>query len=296
MKKWIRLLATAFVISSSLAFAKEAKLTQTDSERQPAQANVFYEDRWRGWYSYERLPEPEEAKPEPAEAPKKSLDLTYQQMWEMPVDQFKEYIKQVIKTTIENPTLENAAKYLAVVDISRRKSAQFAGVVSMAGRMNPQYAVYDAAPTTIPGMRQVNSQRHDEIEELLQSAREEFALIVFEQQGCGFCAQQRQILDYFIAQYGWPVRFYDINEHPKAVQVFGIERTPSIILVYQKTGAHIPISWGIIGKQDLQRQIYRSVRYMRGETEPGQWAMYEFQRGSGADPLKFVNSDQEQKR
>jgi len=112
---------------------------------------------------------------------------------------------------------------------------------------------------------------------------------MFTQEGCGFCDAQKSILNFFTASYDWTVRIVDIDRHPNLSSRFGIEQTPSIIVVHKHSEDYLPISVGVISLRELTARIYRSIKFLRGEMSPEQWFMYDFEKDSGGDPLKYIS-------
>ncbi len=256
----------------------------------PAHSNdEFYRGKKRGWYWYEVFSEKED-KPED-EAPQKSMipEYSYDQLWNMHPDNFQEHLNQVTKFAVQFPTGKNVTTYLKVQDVARRKSVAFASVVNFVGQKNPQYSTEDVYPTTSPGRVALTGMQSREYNGVILQAKNDFGLIMFSREDCGFCDAQQSILAFFENQYHWPVRSVDIAENPNFAAQFGIEQTPSIILVNKESQDYLPISSGVISMSNLKKRLYRSIRYMQGKISPEQWALYEFEKQSGHDPLKFVS-------
>jgi conjugal transfer pilus assembly protein TraF len=247
-----------------------------------------YEDYKNGWYWYEVIPEKED-QPED-ETPKKSSipEYSYDQLWKMHPDAFQDHSNQVTKIAVQFPTEKNVTEYLKVQDVARRKSVAFAAVVDLIGQKNPQFSTEDVYPLTAPGRVALTSMQSREYDDVIFQAKDEFGLIMFSQIGCEFCDAQKSILTFFENQYRWPVRLVDILDNPNFAAQFGIEQTPSIILVQKNSQDYLPVSSGVISMSNLKKRLYRSIRYMQGKISPEQWALYEFEKQSGHDPLKFV--------
>ena len=251
-------------------------------------AEGSYEDYKKGWYWYEVIPD-EKEQPED-ETQKEALipEYSYAQLWKMHPDAFQQYLNQVTKFAVQFPTEKNVTQYLKVQDVARRKSVAFAAVVDFIGQKNPQYSTEDVYPTTAPGRVALTAMQSREYDDVILQAGDEFGLIMFTQNGCDFCDAQKSILTFFENQYHWPVRLVNILDNPNFAAQFGIEQTPSIILVHKNSKDFLPVSSGVISMSNLKKRLYRSIRYMQGKISPEQWAVYEFEKQSGHDPLKFV--------
>ena len=57
---------------------------------------------------------------------------------------------------------------------------------------------------------------------------------------------------------------------------------PSLILIYRESRDYIPISAGVIALSDIEEKIYRGMKLLKGEKEPENWSLYDFQKGTSA--------------
>jgi len=264
----------------------------------PNNDKIFYDDRQRGWYWYEAGKEGKETKTSTSTdyspiqpSSKGPFKYSYNEMWVMYPDDFKAYSSKVTKQAVQFPTEENITHYLEVMDVTRRKSAAFTAAVNYVAQKNALYTREDTHPITAPGLKVMKDIRYHEVDSLIRNSRKEFALIMFTQPGCGFCNAQTDILSFFEETFGWPLRMVNIKENPAAGARFGVEQTPSIILVHKETKDYLRISSGVISLSKLKLRLYRSIRMMKNEILPEQWGTYDFEKGTGGDPLKFVDID-----
>jgi conjugal transfer pilus assembly protein TraF len=295
----IFLVLCIFILSID-GFARESQMGEGTASKglNPKNDNVFYDDRQKGWYWYEAGKEGKETKTStpteysatqpPSKAPSKN---SYNEMWVMHPDDFKVYSARVTKRAVQFPTEENIKHFLEVMDVTRRKSAAFTAAVNYVAQKNALYTREDTHPITAPGLKVMKDIRYHEIDSLIRNSRKEFALIMFTQPGCGFCNAQIDILSFFEETFGWPLRMVNIKENPAAGARFGVEQTPSIILVHKETKDYLRISSGVISLSKLKLRLYRSIRMMKKEILPEQWGTYDFEKGTGGDPLKFVDID-----
>lgn len=249
----------------------------------------FYEDRKRGWYWYEPEPAQEtEILPEPAPLEEKvSLNqLTYQELWDLHPDQFKAYAEEITKIAVGTPSEDNVLQYLLVQDVTRRKALAFASVVGMVGQKYPRFGTEGVYPTTLPGQKALTTLRYREVDQLIRGLGGEFALIMFTQPGCGFCDAQNGVLNFFEDNYNWPVRRVDIAADPLFAARFGVEQTPSVILVNKFSKDYMPISSGVVSLSEFKKRIFRAVRLMKQTTRPEQWGNYDFELKTPGDPLE----------
>ena len=244
------------------------------------------------WYDDQAVEPPKEIKNENIETPAQitpiepeiKTPLTYNQLWVMHPDNFAKELDSRQKLAIQFPNVENVYSYLEVQDVAKRKSVAFAGVMGYVSQLNPQFSGEDSYPLNVPGQNIYRSEKKSEEDDYLNNVKDEFALLVFNSEGCKYCEAQEPILDMFYASHGWNLKKIDINKYSELATKYSITQTPSIILISRYTGKGIPLTSGIITLPELKERIFRSVRMLKGEIEPEQW--YNNKRSS--DPLKFI--------
>lgn len=264
-----------------------ARFTEMN-DAQENDAKVFYDREKEGWYWYVVLPDAPEEDKDPRRKPVPVY--TYDRLWAMHPDDFKQHFDQVLKQAVQFPTENNMAHFLQVMDTARRKASAVASVAGLVSQKHPQFSTEDVYPITAPGRAALTGMQIREYEETIYNARSEFALIMFTRASCAFCEAQQSILRFFEQQYNWPVRMVDADAAPALAGQFGIEQAPSLILVHKGSQDYLPVSSGVISLSKLKKRLYRSIRYMQGKTTPEQWDLYEYERNSGHDPLKFVGT------
>lgn len=248
----------------------------------------FYSGRKGGFYWYMDDPPPEEEEyfemPEPDR-------FVYEDLWRMHPDKMAEVLETRKIIAIQSPTEENALRYIEAQDVAKRKSMAFAGAMGAASQMNPRFSNVSTTTMIAPAKRAYYQAKDAEIEGVLGSAAEDFALVVFEAASCHYCEAQRPILERFKISHGWTVRYVDIDEYRPMAERYGIDMTPSVLMLARESSAAVPISKGVVSMADLRKRLMRAIRYARGETEPAQW----FNEEGVPDPLKFVEKGRVQR-
>jgi conjugal transfer pilus assembly protein TraF len=255
----------------------------------------FYHERKGGFYWYEDDPASEsdpEAEQQLYEMPPPDT-YSYQDLWKMHPEKRAEIMETRKLILIQEPTIENALRFLESQDIAQRKATAVAGVTAAASQMNPKFKGLHLTTMTPPAKRVYHQAKSENIDSILDSGAEEFALVVFETAGCQYCDIQRPVIDRFEATHGWIVKHVDIDEYRQLADRYGIEITPSVLMLVRDSNNAVPISTGVVTMPDLRERIMRAIRYVRGEIEPPQW----FNNGNGSDngkdPLKFVSQGNE---
>jgi conjugal transfer pilus assembly protein TraF len=231
------------------------------------------------WYDDQTVKPPKEITNEYIDIPPQNMQteteiqtkLTYNQLWVMHPDTFAKELDSRQKLAIQFPNVENVYSYLEVQDVAKRKSVAFAGVMGYVSQLNPQFNGEDSYPLNVPGQNIYRSEKKSEEDDYLNNVKEEFALLVFNSEGCKYCEAQDPILDMFYASHGWNIKKIDINKYSEIASKYSITQTPSIILISRDTGKGFPLTSGLITLPELKERIFRSVRMLKGEIEPEQW-------------------------
>ncbi len=248
---------------------------------------AYYGDAKRGWWWYEKIPLEKRDRDEKVEDGKKRSprlsDYTMEELWNMYPDDFQAVLMAFQKKAVQVPSENNVREYYVVQDIARRKSLAFANVSAAVMQKYPDLSVAADYPITAPGRNAEVSQRTDEIESRIRSAREEFALIYFSSAGCPYCAEEGSILSRFVEKYGWEIREIDIEREAAVSSVFGIETTPTLLLIYRGRADHITVSAGVASLAEIEEKLYRGLRLLKNEITPEEYSLYEFQRGGAFD-------------
>jgi len=269
-----------FLFMASIPCAGEPPFTEENGK-------AYYMDAKRGWWWYEKIPLEKKDREEKAEDGKKRSprlsDYTMEELWNMYPDDFQAVLMAFQKKAVQVPSENNVREYYVVQDIARRKSLAFANVSAAVMQKYPDLSVAADYPITAPGRNAEVSQRTDEIESRIRSAREEFALIYFSSAGCPYCAEEGSILSLFVEKYGWEIREIDIEREAAVSSVFGIETTPTLLLIYRGRADHITVSAGVASLAEIEEKLYRGIRLLKNEITPEEYSLYEFQRGGAFD-------------
>ena len=248
---------------------------------------AYYGDAKRGWWWYEKIPlEKKEPEKKTGDGEKRSphlSDYAMEELWNMYPDDFQAVLMAFQKKAVQVPSENNVREYYVVQDIARRKSLAFANASAAVMQKYPDLSVATDYPITAPGRNAAVSQRTEEVESRIRGAREEFALIYFSSAGCPYCAEEGSILGRFVEKYGWDIREIDAEREPAVSSVFGIETTPTLLLVYRGNSDHITVSAGVASLAEIEEKLYRGIRLLKNEITPEEYSLYEFQRGGAFD-------------
>ncbi len=256
-----------------------------------AQAGAgYYTDSGKGWWWYQKEPEKKETKEkEPKKTKVKKVpalsDYSYDEIWNMHPDDFEKFAEGLKRKAVQNPSEENVKDYYEVQEIARKKALAFTNVAQYVWQKYPELTTAKDYPIATPGNLSRVGQIQEEKTRKLRDNREEFALIYFYKNDCGYC-QQQPIIDWFTNATGWQVKRINIEENPGLAGRFGIEITPAMILIQKGNQNSFPVSNGLITAEEIEDKTYRAVRLLKGEITPEDFSLYDFQKGGGFDVKK----------
>jgi conjugal transfer pilus assembly protein TraF len=243
-------------------------------------ADLYRTEARRGWWWYEDPPPKK-----PAEKPEQPTLPAYtpQEMWTMDPDQLREYAEEVKKEAVRLPSEKNVRRHYVVQDVIRRKAVAFANASEVIWQKHPELSVAKDSPLAAPGRKAVTREKVEERERVLEEGKRDFALLYFRSEGCPFCQEQEGILTYFRDRFGWTIKPIDIDQRPALASRFGIQTAPTLLLIQRGSKAYIPVTAGVASASEIESKLYRGIRLLRGEVTPGNFNLYEFQKGGGFD-------------
>jgi len=262
--------------------------------------NNFYLDTKHGWFWYE-TPPPEldepEIKPDPAIKLRiiPSLDnYTIDDLWNLHPDDFQELLNNLQKKAVQAPDEQNIMEYLTMQDIARRKALAYTNATMyVTQKYGDLFNVNQVYPAAGPGVTARVQMQQQEIVQTINQAAANHALLFFVSPGCGFCEQQAQILAYFIDKYGWQIKTVDTSRDLNAATRFNITTSPTLLLIKKGQDDYMTVAGGVITLTELERKLYRAIRYLQGDTKGDNFLMYQFQKGSAFDPTSILDKGEQ---
>ncbi|MBU1413940.1 conjugal transfer protein TraF [Myxococcota bacterium] len=259
--------------------------------------NTFYQDTKHGWFWYEDPPPniqetntPEEQATEPLRTIPSLAAYSIEDLWNMHPDDFQGLLNDLQKKAVRHPKEQNILEYLTMQDIARRKALAYTNATMyVTQKYGDLFNVNQVYPTAGPGITARITMQQNEIAGTISQARPNHALLFFINPQCGFCEKQAQILAYFVDKYGWQIKTVDISRQTKAATRFNITVTPTLLLIKKGQGDYMTVATGVIALSELERKLYRTIRYLQGDTRGDTFLMYDFQKGSAFDPTSILN-------
>ncbi|MBB4151396.1 conjugal transfer pilus assembly protein TraF [Sphingobium scionense] len=175
-------------------------------------------------------------------------------------------------------TVEAVADFWRLQDFARRKARAFAGVTQLAMLQHPELNSKSADPMVGDARSELAAQKDAIRRSYLRSHAGEFALVMFSRSTCGYCRVQWPIIQRFQEETGWQVTLMDIDKRPEVRERFGVEITPTTMVIRRSSQQRMIIASGVEAYPNLVQMAYQAVRLLRGDIRPEQ-----FMTGPGED-------------
>lgn len=234
-----------------------------------AHAQVREESRTGYWW-YQAPPKPSEEKSDPDALVKPVIPpMAELATWTPPkirklIEQQRDYAATVL-------TVDAVADFWRLQDFARRKARAFAGVTQIAMLQHPELNAKSANPMVGDARDQLSAQKDQVRRQYLRSRAGEFALVMFSRSTCGYCRVQWPIVQRFQEEMGWQVTLQDIDRKPELAARFGVEVTPTTMVIRRNSQQRMVIATGVEAYPNLIQTAYQAVRLLAGDIRPEQF-------------------------
>lgn len=225
----------------------------------------------RGYWWYEAPPPPASTdKPEDVGAPKPAIPpMTELVKWSPPriaklIEQQRDYAATVL-------TVDAVADFWRLEDFARRKARAFAGVTQLALLAHPELNARAANPLIGEARDALGAHKDEVRRQYLRAHGSEFALVMFGRDSCGYCRVQWPIVQRFQDDMGWQIILMDLDRRPELGQRFGVEVTPTIMVIRRNSQQRMVIAAGVQDYPNLAQMAYQAVKLLTGDIRPEQW-------------------------
>ncbi|KMS55998.1 thioredoxin [Novosphingobium barchaimii LL02] len=168
-------------------------------------------------------------------------------------------------------TIEAVADFWRLQDFARRKARAFAGVTQLAMLTHPELNAKAANPMVGEARDALGAQKDQVRRQYLRAHAGEFALVMFARESCGYCKVQWPIVQRFQDDMGWQVSLMDLDRRPDLKQRFGVEVTPTTMVIRRGSPQRMVIAAGVETYPNLAQMAYQAVRLLSGDIRPEQW-------------------------
>jgi len=224
----------------------------------------------RGYWWYQAPAKAEQEKPDPDALVKPVIPpMAELATWTPPkirtlIEQQRDYAATVL-------TIDAVADFWRLQDFARRKARAFAGVTQLVMLTHPELNARAANPLVGEARDALGAQKDQVRRQYLRAHAGEFALVMFARTSCGYCKVQWPIVQRFQDEMGWQVSLMDLDRKPELGQRFGVEVTPTTMVIRRNSAQRMVIAAGVETYPNIAQMAYQAVRLLSGDIRPEQW-------------------------
>lgn len=168
-------------------------------------------------------------------------------------------------------TVDAVSDFWRLQDFARRKARAFAGVTQLALLTHPELNAKAANPLIGEARDALSLQKDQVRRQYLRAHAADFALVMFSRSTCPYCRVQWPILQRFQDEMGWQVTLMDIDQRPDLAQRYGVQETPTTMVIRRGSAQRMVISAGIDTYPNIAQLAYQAVKLLTGDIRPEQW-------------------------
>ncbi|WP_068090272.1 conjugal transfer protein TraF [Novosphingobium rosa] len=168
-------------------------------------------------------------------------------------------------------TVDAVADFWKLEDFARRKARAFAGVTQIAMLLHPELNSKSANPMVGDARDQLLAQKDAVRRQYLRAHAGEFALVMFGRSTCAYCQVEWPIVQRFQDEMGWQVTLMDLDRRPEMGHRFGVEVTPTTMVIRRNSQQRMVIANGVEAYPNLIQTAYQAVRLLSGDIRPEQF-------------------------
>ena len=233
-----------------------------------AQASAAAPRPQQGYWWYE-APKPKEEEPNEEVKKPRIPPMAELARWTPPrirklIEEQRDYAATVL-------TVDAVADFWRLQDFARRKARAFAGVTQIAMLQHPELNSKSANPMVGDARSEMTAKKDAIRKAYLRGQAREFALVMFSRASCGYCRVQWPIVQRFQDEMGWQVTLMDLDHRPDIKERFGVEVTPTTMVIRRGSGQRMTIATGVEAYPTLAQMAYQAVRLLRGDIRPEQF-------------------------
>lgn len=260
----------------TVAFCVGLWLTQSASAQQsvgrpmPATGKSADPAMKQGYWWYAPAPEASDDKAEPDALAKPVIPtMTELARWTPPkirklIEEQRDYAATVL-------SVDAVSDFWRLQDFARRKARAFAGVTQIAMLQHPELNAKSANPMVSDARDQMLALKDGVRRAYLRAQARDFALVMFSRASCGYCRVQWPVVQRFQDEMGWQVTLQDLDRRPEIAQRYGVEVTPTTMVIRRGSPQRMVIATGVEAYPNLIQTAYQAVRLLSGDIRPEQF-------------------------
>jgi conjugal transfer pilus assembly protein TraF len=168
-------------------------------------------------------------------------------------------------------SVEAVSDFWRLQDFARRKARAFAGVTQIAMLQHPELNAKSANPMVSDARDQMLAQKDAVRRAYLRAQARDFAIVMFSRASCGYCRVQWPVVQRFQDEMGWQVTLQDLDRRPEIAQRYGVEVTPTTMVIRRGSAQRMVIATGVEAYPNLTQTAYQAVRLLSGDIRPEQF-------------------------
>ena len=232
----------------------------------------------QGYWWYAPTPKPAQDKTADPDALMKPVIPPMAELATWTPPKIRKLIKQQRDYAATVLTVDAVADFWRLQDFARRKARAFAGITQIAMLQHPELNAKSANPMVGDARSELTAYKDNFRRQYLRAHAGQFALVMFSRSSCGYCRVQWPIVQRFQDEMGWQVTLMDIDRRPELAQRFGVEITPTTMIIRRGSQQRMVIASGVEAYPNLAQMAYQAVRLLTGDIRPEQ-----FMTGAGEE-------------
>jgi conjugal transfer pilus assembly protein TraF len=168
-------------------------------------------------------------------------------------------------------TVDAVSDFWRLQDFARRKARAFAGVTQIAMLQHPELNSKSANPMVGDARAEMTAEKDAIRRSYLRAQSGEFALVMFGRSRCAYCRVQWPIIQRFQEETGWQVSLLDLDARPEVAQRFGVEITPTTMVIRRGSPQRMIVASGVEAYPNLAQMAFQAVRLLQGDIRPEQF-------------------------
>lgn len=231
-----------------------------------ANASEFFDDRERGWYWFEQYLEKENNKEDEGLLIKSPLNP------EEHIAKFRAKMDRLKAKAIIEPSIENVASYIKIQKKALDMASKFGRSWKLALLEYPELTDL-SNPVNNEAINIAYKDKKKIDSEKIKLFAEEFGLIFFFSPDCSYCHAFVPVLKKFQEMYDFSVMAvtqsdgviegFAVQKNEPLVKQFNITHYPSIFAYSPKRNLAMPIGYGYLSIDELERNINYVIGYLQ---------------------------------
>jgi conjugal transfer pilus assembly protein TraF len=246
----------------------------------------YFEDKQRGWFWYEVLPEPIKAvklepKMEPSKPDPQPVSVKVEESLVVPTpDQpkplssawLKQNLERYLNKAIDEPSQENVAAFYYLQRVMMDKAERFTNAARYVVMSDPQLDESVRRPISTFAVNEANHQASVAADQALKAIAAKAGILFFFRSDCRYCHVQAPILAMLERSYGFKIYPVSLDGLPMPNGLFsqfkidqgqaallGVEQTPALFLM-KPPKQIVPLSQGVLSLEEATSRILLAAK------------------------------------